>query len=42
MKEQDLVRTLSKIPENTDVYREKKKKLDELVSQRSELEKMLH
>lgn len=34
LKESDLVRTLSKLPENTDLYREKKNKLEEMVRQR--------
>lgn len=33
---------LSKLPESSDMYRTKKSKLDELVRQRVELEKMLY
>ncbi len=31
LKEQDLIRALSKLPENSDMYKSKRAKLDELV-----------
>ena len=42
LKEQELIRVLSKLPENSDLYASKKTKLDELVRQRVELEKMMY
>ena len=42
IKEQELIRAISKLPENSDLYRGKKAKLDELVRQRAEIEKMLY
>jgi hypothetical protein len=42
IKEQELIRVLSKLPESSGMYHEKKSKLDELVRQRVELEKMLY
>ena len=41
-KEADLVSLLTKMPDNTPMYKEKEKKLRSLVSQRTELEKMLY
>jgi len=37
-----LIRILSKMPEGSDMYKSKKAKLDQLVRQRNELEKMLY
>lgn len=42
LKEQELQRVLSKLPEHSDMYQAKKRKLDELVRQRNEIEKMLY
>lgn len=42
LKEQELIRTLSKLPENSDMFKTKRAKLDELVRQRSEIERMLY
>ena len=42
LKEQELVRVLSKLPETSEMYRSKKAKLDQLVNERAELEKMLY
>ena len=36
------MRAISKLPENSDLYRAKRAKLDDLVRQRSEIEKMLY
>lgn len=42
IKEQELIRVLSKLPENSDIFRSKRAKLDELVRQRTEIERMLY
>lgn len=42
LKEQELIRVLSKLPENSELFKSKRAKLDELVRQRTEIEKMLY
>jgi len=41
VKEQELIRVLSKLTDHSDVFKSKRAKLDELVRQRTEIEKML-
>ncbi len=42
LKEADMVKILAKLPENSQMYKAKKQKLDSIVRERSEIEKMLY